>query len=69
MKILNILLHFNLQKTQNLLKKTQNDQNYPTVGSLSVSKPHVVVPRNEEGPLRTWPLLIVILSISNKVLH
>ena len=24
-----------------------------------------MVPRNEEGPLRTWPLLIVILSISS----
>ena len=24
-----------------------------------------MVPRNEEGPLRTWPLLIVILSIPN----
>ena len=24
-----------------------------------------MVPRNEEGPLRTWPLLIVILRISS----
>ena len=41
-------------------------QNYAQI----VSNPYIitsaeVVPRNEEGPLRTWPLLIVILSISN----
>ena len=35
-----------------------------------VSNPYIitsaeVVPRNEEGPLRTWPLLIVILRISS----
>ena len=24
-----------------------------------------MVPRNEEGPLRTWPLLIVILRVSS----
>ena len=41
-------------------------QNYAQI----VSNPYIitsaeVVPRNEEGPLRTWPLLIVILSISS----
>ena len=41
-------------------------QNYAQI----VSNPYIitsaeVVPRNEEGPLRTWPLLIVILRISS----
>ena len=58
MKILNILLHFNLQKTQNLLKKMQNDQNYPTVGSPSISKSHVG-PGIQQKP-RIWTLFSLI---------
>ena len=59
MKILNILLHFNLQKTQNLLKKMQNDQNYPTVGSPSISKSHVG-PGIQQKP-RIWTLISLII--------
>ena len=35
------------------------------LGKLSATLSSKVVPRNRGGPLRTWPLLIVILRISS----
>ena len=70
MKMKNMRKTKKLENVENMaLKNIENMESTENIRESSKSDPAnsctKVVPRNKAGPLRTWPLLIVILRISS----